>query len=218
MLSLSMPILSYLLLAFLFFSNAYSATRADFSQYRVGFNNRGLFQILIDDLVREFEQKVNVAYGEGLQAKADKIVIDEDLMDKYLGEVESPKEREAIARFILAHEYFHVALKHTQTDAYGKTPREIQILGKYVDARKQMERQVDYLAAKYLYKLELPTQPVQQMLLKHPEFHGGEEYPTAQERAELITQAKENGIEKSHFDNTVMKCTFLLSSLITKFH
>lgn len=188
----------------------------DFSQYRIGFNNRALFETILRDLTTEFGQPVTTAYGNSLQAKKNQIVIDESQIDTYLKETHNPKEREAIARFILAHEYFHVLLKHTHIRDSVRVPREIEIKGTFSEARKQMERQVDYLAAKHLHRLGLPTEAVQKMFLNHPELHGGTEYPTAKERARIVDLAKDPGIDERYFDHEVLKCVSLLSELRTK--
>lgn len=191
----------------------FATTPLDFSDYRPGANHRPLFEAIVRDLIAEFEHPVTTAYGKHLQAKADRIVIDESQMDNFLLETTDPKEREALARFILAHEYFHVALKHPYTGDSMRGPREIEIKGPYAEARKKMEIQVDHLAAKYLYKLGLPTEPIQRLFTSHPEHHGGEYYPSAIERAEVVLRARSPGIEQAHFDNHVIKCTFLLSKL-----
>ena len=194
----------------------FAVTALDFSSYRLGKNNRYLFEAIVKDLSLEFGREVTTAYGKGLQAIADRIVIDESQMDDFLKQTTDPKEREALARFIIAHEYFHVALKHTHTDQWGKKTPEIEIRGTFKEARKQMEKQVDYLAAKYLQTLKLPTTPVQTMFLEHPEFHGGEYYPTAEERVEVVVSAIEKGIDRAVFDHKAIKCTFLLGLLSTK--
>ncbi|MFM8270076.1 MAG: hypothetical protein ACKN9V_07795, partial [Pseudomonadota bacterium] len=208
-----------LMISFILFSLVQfllATTPLDFSNYRPGTNHRPLFEAIVRDLIAEFEHPVATAYRKNMEATVDRIVIDEALMDMYLMETADPKEREAIARFVLAHEYFHVALKHPHTRDSVRTPREIEIRGAFADARKQMETQVDHLAAKYLYKLKLPTEPIQRMFTSHPEFHGGEYYPTAAERAETVLKARTPGIEQSHFDNQVIKCIFLLSRLAQK--
>lgn len=194
------------------------ASSIDFSNYRPGGNNRPLFEAIVKELATEFGHPVATAYGKDLQAKVDRIVIDEDQMDKYVGEVQEPREREAIARFILAHEYFHVILKHPQTSDWRRSPREIEIMGKYNEARKYMEQQVDHLAGKYIHKLGLSTEPIQKMFFKHPELHGGGEYPSAQERVEIVERSKNPGIEEEHFDNRIIRCTFLLARLAKKLH
>lgn len=125
-------------------TNLFASTPVDFSNYRFGFNNRLLFETILKDLTAEFGQPVTTAYGNSLQAKINQIVIDEAQMDKYLKETDDPKEREAIARFILAHEFFHVLLKHPHIRDSIRVPREIEIRGTFAEARKQMERQVDY--------------------------------------------------------------------------
>lgn len=196
----------------------FSETTVDFSSYRVGGNNRSLFEGIIRDLNAEFGDSVTTAYGNYTQAKTHQIVIDEAQMDKFLKETEAPTEREAIARFILAHEYFHVILKHPYAQDEIRTPDEIEITGTYSEARKKMEQQVDHLAAKYLYKLGLPTEPIHRMFSIHPELHGGGYYPTAGERSEIVLQARNSGIDQSHFDNKAIRCTFLLGKLAQKLH
>lgn len=217
MVSLFMSLFLAFVLSALQLPFALSQTPIDFSQYHFGYNNRPIFEAVIRDLVSEFGLPVSTAYRKGLQAKIDQIVIDEAQIDKYLKDTNTPTEREAIVRFILAHEYFHVLLKHTHIRDSLRVPKEIQIKGSFSQARKQMERQVDYLAAKYLYKLGLQTEPIQDMFLKHPELEGGEEYPSAKERAEIVLLAKKQGMDERQFNHEAIHCTFLLSTLSSKF-
>jgi len=201
---------------FLFGLIALSQSPTDFSTYRLGGNNRNLFEAILKDLQSEFGHPVTSAYGEGLQAKVDRIVIDEAQMDAYLKETKDPTEREALARFMIAHEYFHVLLKHPQTDERGRAPKEIEIRGSFSEARRQMENQVDYLASKYLKKLKLPIEPIRSMFLSHPEFHGGDYYPKAEERAEIVASAQRDEFQEEIFDHKAIKCVFLLGSLASK--
>lgn len=194
----------------------FSGEAVDFSRYRLGKNNRTLLEAIISELTAEFGVPVTTAYRKSLQATPHQIIIDEAQLDNYLREHQDSKEQEAIARFTLAHEYFHVLLKHPQARDSIRTPREIQIKGTYSQARKEMEKQVDYLAAKYLNKLSLPIRPVQELFLRHPEFHGGELYPSAQERAEIVLLGQNKGIEEKHFDNDVIQCVSLLEELRIK--
>jgi hypothetical protein len=199
---------------FLFISQTlYSATAIDFAEYRTGQNNRRFFETIIKDLIAEYGHPVTNSYGKDFQAKIDRVVVDEAKMDKYLKETQDPKEREAIARFILAHEYFHIALKHVQTSDRVRSVGGVEILGTFSEARKQMEQQVDHLAAKYLHQLGLPTEPVQRLFLSHTEFHGGEGYPSPQERVEAVLRGGKPGIEESYFNNRFIKCTFAFRTL-----
>jgi hypothetical protein len=191
----------------------FSATAIDFAEYRTGQNNRRFFETIIKDLIAEYGHPVTNSYGKDFQAKIDRVVVDEAKMDKYLKETQDPKEREAIARFILAHEYFHIALKHVQTSDRVRSVGGVEILGTFSEARKQMEQQVDHLAAKYLHQLGLPTEPVQRLFLSHTEFHGGEGYPSPQERVEAVLRGGKPGIEESYFNNRFIKCTFAFRTL-----
>ncbi|NBX76912.1 MAG: hypothetical protein EBQ92_10195 [Proteobacteria bacterium] len=210
-----MKLLGYgFLFALFLLQKGFSATPLDFSEYRFGQNNRRFFETIIKDLMIEYGQPVTTSYGKDFQAKIDRIVVDEDKMEKYLKETQNPKEQEAIARFILAHEYFHVALKHVQTSDRVRSVDGVEILGTFSEARKQMEQQVDHLAAKYLHQLGLPTEPVQRLFLSHPEFHGGDSYPSAQERVDSVLRGARPGIEESYFDNQFIKCTFAFRALV----
>ena len=205
-------------LSVFFIHLVFGVTGVDFSTYRPGMNNRPLYQSIIKDLGEKFGTPVQTAYRKGFEAQIDRIVIDEDLMDKYLQEAAVPQEREAIARFILAHEYFHVLLKHPHTSERGESPKEIQIRGTFTEARREMEKQVDHLAAKYLHDLKLPTKPVERMFQTHPELvHGGDCYPSGEERAKIVSEASKPGIEMSYFDNKAIKCTFFLNKLAARF-
>jgi len=194
-----------------------SAQPVDFSQYTPGKNNRALYERIISELATEFEVPVRTAYRKGLQATPHQIIIDEVQLDAYIREVESIKDKEAVARFILAHEYFHIFLKHPQALDSVRVPKEIQIKGSYGDTRKAMERQVDYLAAKHITQLGLPIEPIRQMFLRHPEFHGGNEYPSARERAEIVSSVSKKDFAETYFDNEVIQCTALLGRLRLKF-
>lgn len=185
----------------------------DFSKYRIGFNNRTLLGAVIGELVAEYGVSVQTAFKDRLMAQDDVITIDEVTLDNYLKETADPKEREAIARFILTHEYFHVYLKHSSIRNELRTPQEIEITGPFSEARKQMEQQADHLAAKHLHKLGLPLEPIRQLFLRHPELHGGDNYPTAEERARAVMLAREAEIHHSYFDNAAVRCVTLLGEL-----
>jgi len=166
----------------------------------------------------DFGEMVSVSYGKGFEARGNQIVIDEEKMDQLLKETVHSSERESIARFIIAHEFFHIALKHTKTSHRVRGFEDLTIVGTFSEARKQMEQQVDHLAAKYLHKLGLSTAPIQRLFRSHPEMHGGEFYPTAEERVEAVLKAQANGIEPTYFDNPAIKCTQVLGKLAPKLH
>jgi len=200
-------------LLFLFFHLLTFATPLDFSQYQIGFNNRPLLESIIRELVAEYGVPVRTAYGDRFMVREDLITIQESQLDQYMAETTDPKEREAIARFILTHEYFHIYLKHSWIRDEFRAPKEIEIPGSFSKARQQMEQQVDHLAARHVHKLRLPIEPLRQLFLRHPELHGGENYPSAEERAKAVALAVEPEIHESYFDNSAVRCVALLGEL-----
>jgi len=205
MMPLSLLLFTFHLLTF--------AAPIDFSEYRIGYNNRSLLSEIVRELVAEYGVPVRTGYGDRFMAKEDLITIHEETLDKYLKDITDSKEREAITRFILTHEYFHVYLKHSSIRDELRAPKEIEITGPFSKARQQMEQQVDHLAAKHLHKLGLPLEPIRQLFLRHPELHGGENYPTAEERARAVMLAIEPEIHQSYFDNSAVRCVALLGEL-----
>jgi len=151
-----------------------------FADYRLGGNNRRIIRLVIEDLEREYGVKVEFAFGpETLVRKGEdgvrRMYISEARLDSYLRGIELAQklkarmrkrefnaERdlyphwEAMGHFILAHEYFHLALMHLEVaDGEHVDGFTSRVFGNKF--QRLAELQANYLAADYLEHLGLST-------------------------------------------------------------
>ncbi len=170
---------SVLLFVSLFFaveaiSSEEEALQRVFSEYRIGFNNRAVFRQALRHLELTFGRKVDVAFGnrncvtESPSSGVPTVFLDEAYFDVVFGHVKwiesllfslneqgfvstfSVSEHiEAVGRFIVAHEYFHVLLRHLDIFK-GQIVSGVQTELKGDLLAQALEAQADWLAAVYV--------------------------------------------------------------------
>jgi len=196
----------------------------DFARYRPGFNNRALLGAIVADLEQLMGQKIPWGYSNTLQAlsqgggfglvplKGGGFQVGERDLDQLLAPFDAPADRQAVASFAIAHEYFHAYLRHA--DLLARTdgaPASFRIL-QSSRFRKVAELQVDYLAARFLILRGLPAEAVLKMF-ETGDFPGNADYPSGAERAANVRRALEPGFAVELFQNDVLDCLAFLEEL-----
>ncbi|MEQ8280191.1 MAG: hypothetical protein RKU31_41360 [Deltaproteobacteria bacterium] len=195
----------------------------DFAKYRVGFNNRALLSPIVADLNARFGTKISYRYAPVLEAfgpphksgvgfaDSTNMAIGEKAIDKLVEPFEAPRDRQAIATFAVAHEFFHALLKHAHLLDFGSSPKGYRIA--WGDKYRQMfELQVDYLAARYLKSLGLPLDAVITMF-ETGDFEPSEDYPSGEVRADNVRIAFDEAFRLELFDNDVVACLDFLDTI-----
>ncbi len=185
----------------------------DFKGYRLGMNNRPLFGEIIANLEKHHSFSVKRAFSREMSSKDQTIYIGEKLMDTYLEPFDA-KGREAVATFILAHEYFHIMLQHNEINCWLQGwKRKFEPKVKWDNkVWPLMEKQVDYLAALYLKRNGLPLEPVYQVFTQFAhQFKENKYYPGAKERLASIKKAERPTFDMTLFENNLFQCGNLLT-------
>lgn len=202
----------------------------DFSQYRIGFNNRGLLGPIVEDLNKRFGTSISYGYSSTLEAFANPSVaggfgfgaqgsrgfkIGEKAIDELVTPFPSPLDKRAIATFAVAHEFFHCLLRHPETLTHGfSTPAGWRVKS-YEKQRRLYEFQSDYLAARYLRLLGLPLEAITQMF-RTGNFEENKDYPNGEMRAANVQSAFEDEFRLDLFSNDIVDALDFLESLVVK--
>lgn len=202
----------------------------DFSQYRIGFNNRGLLGPIVEDLNKRFSTQISYGYSSTLEAFANPSVsggfgfgaqgsrgfkIGEKAIDELVTPFPSPLDKRAIATFAVAHEFFHCLLRHPETLTRGfSTPAGWRVKNSEKQ-RRLYEFQADYLAARYLRLLGLPLEAVTQMF-RTGKFEEDKDYPNGEMRAANVQSAFEDEFRLDLFSNEIVDALDFLESLVIK--
>ena len=183
----------------------------DFTNYRPGKNNRSLIGAIMRDLEKSFGAKVNLAYGNRCETEENRLVrIGEQELDKNLAKAKchTPKDKKAVAAFVIAHEFFHAYLRHPEV-AFGTRPDGFDV--KKSGYRKIFELQVDYLAARYIQSRGLSLEPVHELFSQ--DFEASKNYPSGEERQSNILSAQEPEFRQDLFTNEIFDCLAFLDAL-----
>jgi hypothetical protein len=208
------------------------APAPDFSGYVPGLNNRSLYGAIAADLDHAFGVRISYGYSQdetaafsgsggpggqiGFRAGQGRgYTIGERYLDQLLAlaPAADPAAKAAIASFVIAHEFFHVLLRHPDLASHrGDRPHGFSVkdYGKY---RPFLELQADYLAARYLRKKGLPLEPVAKMFEAGP-FKASEDYPSGATRATGVRAANSDEFNVSMFQNEVLDCLTFLDELL----
>jgi hypothetical protein len=196
----------------------------DFSTYRPGFNNRALLGPIVKDLELLMGARFPWGYSHELEAtskgggfglvsgKDGGFKVGERAIDALVAPFDAPSDKQAIAAFAIAHEYFHAFLHHADIAAWsGNAPKGFRV--KNAERfRKVAELQVDYLAAKYLMLRGLSPEAVIKMF-EQGEFPASKDYPSGKERADNVRRALEPGFATELFQNEILDCLAFLDFL-----
>ncbi len=249
---------AYFVAAVLFLPIQASTAPLLFQNYSVGHNNRRIFQAVMDDLAERNGVEVPLAYGSELTATSTTVYLNEVWFDErvrlmqaiehanpFFERTESnrllhPRRTEATFRFILAHEYFHVVLKHEDTWTGKNVPGVVMKRGgRSQKLRALMELQADYLAALYLRELNLPLSSAKTALIfadtgpfstteellsphyipKYPDYDDQVAkfgYPHVDIRDLSIELARDHGFYYELFDNELIDSSGLFSNFTIK--
>ena len=184
----------------------------DFNRYVEGKNNRSLYGAIVRDLEKTFGVKVNHAYGKYNEAEPGVLRTGEKSLDELLSKFDSAEDKKAMATFVIAHEYFHVFLKHPDIALDGKSPKGFEILDRS-GYRPMFELQVDYLAARYLQSRGLSLAPVTDTFTTPGEFEASRDYPSGEHRAAVVESAAQEDFRKDLFTNGIVDCIAFLDWL-----
>ena len=177
--------------------------------YVVGRNNRRIIQALVTELEQKHGIRANVAYGAEIEATIDKISINEKDLDKFWEFAKTPKDKEAFIRFIIAHEYFHVALGHPDL-ADGRKVAGVKDMV-FMEDRRNFERQVNHLATREVIAAGLPIDVIRDFF-KSDLYPVNDHYPPAEEQLKVVESALLPSVDESIF-NEGIDCRPLLRRL-----
>ncbi|MCK6548354.1 hypothetical protein L6R52_21075 [Myxococcota bacterium] len=196
----------------------------DFTSYRPGLNNRALLGAIVKDLEQLMGVRLAWGYAHELEAHSKSVglgflptkdggfKVGERAIDALVAPFDDPKDKQAIAAFAIAHEYFHALLQHADIATWaGNAPKGFRVKNA-ARFRKVAELQVDYLATKYLMLRGLPTDAVLKMF-ETGRFEASADYPSGQERADNVRRALEPGFALELFQNDILDCLAFLDFL-----
>jgi hypothetical protein len=201
----------------------------DFSTYRVGLNNRGLLSAIARDLDRMFATSISYGFaseateafgtnrggGYGFGPRGHSYSIGEKKIDRLVEPEPTAIGRRAIASFVVAHEFFHVLLRHPDTFEAGvPQPKGLRVKT-YAGYRPLIELQADYLAARYLRAKGLPLEPVIAMFERQNE-PASKDYPSDQDRAKNVARASAPEFDLDLFQNDIVDALAFLDFLASE--
>ena len=185
----------------------------DFSTYQKGMNNRALYGAIVRDLEKTFGVEVNDAYGKYCESMPGKLYIGEAQLDDLLAPLDSADDKKAAAAFVIAHEYFHVLLRHPQV-VDGDRPDGFS-LKKYSGYQKILEMQADYLAGRYIMARGLSLDAVEAMMAPDADEPERAEYPSGADRLANIASARQVEFRSDLFVNDLLDCLAFLDFIAT---